>query len=294
MSQVQPLRTEYLYQTPEGPRSGSYLLWEPQGPARKLVVCVHGLTRNARDFDYLARALVADGYRLVCADVAGRGHSQWLEQPEHYGYPLYISQMQQLLQQLLLKYRTAQIDWIGTSMGGLIGMMIAAHPASPIDHLVMNDVGFLIPKASLERLASYVGKDSAGFADVDAVERYLRVVAAPFGPLTDEQWQHLARHSAEPDPARPGRLRLSYDPAIANAFSGVPIVADVDLSAVWAAVTTRVLLIRGKQSDLLLADTARQMAAQPNVELAEFAGIGHAPALMARDQIMAIRGFLAS
>ncbi|MCY0967374.1 alpha/beta fold hydrolase [Parathalassolituus penaei] len=293
MTPVQPTRIDYLYQSPEGPLTGSYLLWEPEGPARKLVLCVHGLTRNAHDFDYLARALVADGYRVVSADVVGRGDSQWLEHPEHYGYPLYIGQMQQLLQQLLLKYQVTTLDWVGTSMGGLIGMMIAAHPASPIEHLVMNDVGWFIPKEALQRLASYVGKDS-GFADEAAVERYLRVVAAPFGPLTDEQWQHLAHHSAEPDPVHPGTLRLRYDPTIANAFANVPILTDVDLSPVWTAVTTRVLLIRGGVSDLLLPETARQMAAQSNVQLAEFPGIGHAPALMARDQILAIKGFLTS
>jgi pimeloyl-ACP methyl ester carboxylesterase len=293
MSQFLPQSVQYHYQTIEGPRMGSYLLWEPAGSARKLVVCVHGLTRNAHDFDYLARALVAEGYRVICPDVAGRGDSQWLEKPENYGYPLYVGQMQQLLQQLLLQYHTARIDWVGTSMGGLIGMMIAAHPASPIDHLVMNDVGYLITKESLQRLASYVGKGTE-FPDLQAVERYLRAVAAPFGPLTDEQWQHLAFYSAQPNPAKPGQYRLRYDPTIASAFSGVPIVADVDLSAIWAGVSTDVLLIRGGDSDLLLRETAHTMASQPNVQLAEFAGIGHAPALMARDQIQTIKGFLGS
>lgn len=289
---TQPQRVDYSYQSVEGQKRGSYLLWEPDGAVRGLVLCVHGLTRNARDFDWLARALVSDGYRVISADVAGRGDSEWLQNPANYGYPLYVSQMQQLLQQLLVRYQTARINWVGTSMGGLIGMMLASAPTTPIKKLVMNDVGYFIPKESLQRLASYVGKDTTEFASIAEVEACLRDIAASFGPLTDEQWQHLATYGSEPNPQRPGRLRLRYDPTIASAFSNVPIMADVDLSSIWQQVTTDVLLIRGKQSDLLLADTAQRMAAQSNVQLAEFAGIGHAPALMARDQIMTIRGFL--
>nr|WP_281423920.1 alpha/beta hydrolase [Oceanobacter mangrovi] len=250
------------------------------------MVCVHGLTRNARDFDPLAQALT-DGYQVVCPDVAGRGDSQWLKNPANYGYPLYVGQMHQLLQQLMLKHKVSEFDWVGTSMGGLIGMMLAAQPICPLRKLVMNDVGFFIPKASLDRLASYVGK-STDFTSQQQVEDYLREVAATFGPLTDEQWQHLARYGAT---EHNGKWRLRYDPAISDAFAGVPMT-DVDLSGIWQAVKVDTLLIRGKDSDLLLPETAQAMARQSNVTLVEFAGIGHAPALMARDQIRAIRQFL--
>jgi pimeloyl-ACP methyl ester carboxylesterase len=276
----------YQYQTAEGPHQGSYLFWPSARPHAPLLVCVHGLTRNARDFDVLAQALT-EHYRVICPDVAGRGDSERLQNPELYGYPLYVGQLQQCLQHLALTYQVTEFDWVGTSMGGLIGMMLAAQPVCPLRKLVINDVGFFIPKAALERLSGYVGKGTE-FADLAAVEVYLRDIASSFGPLTDDQWQHLARYSVEP---HAGRYRLRYDPAIAEAFSGVPLT-DVDLSAIWQNVRIDTLLIRGGDSDLLLAETARTMAAQANVTLVEFPGIGHAPALMARDQLRAIRDFL--
>ena len=279
----------YTYQTPEGVRQGSYLYWpctDASIKAPPVLLCVHGLTRNARDFDPLAQALT-EHYQVICPDVAGRGDSEWLHNPMNYGYPVYVAQMQQLLQQLMVKHDVSEFDWVGTSMGGLIGMMLAAQPICPLRKLVMNDVGFFIPKASLDRLADYVGK-STDFHSMDDAEAYIRDIAASFGPLTDEQWQHLTRYSVE---ERDGKLQLRYDPAIANAFAGVPMT-DVDLSAIWQAVTTDVLLIRGGDSDLLLPETAREMASQDNVQLATFAGIGHAPALMARDQIQTIKRFL--
>ncbi|MDP2547233.1 alpha/beta fold hydrolase [Oceanobacter sp. 4_MG-2023] len=276
----------YTYQTSEGSHQGHYLYWPSARPDAPLLVCVHGLTRNARDFDILAQSLT-DHYRVICPDIAGRGDSERLRTPALYGYPLYVGQMQQCLQHLMLKYQVTEFDWVGTSMGGLIGMMLAAQPVCPLRKLVINDVGFFIPKASLERLSGYVGKGT-DFADLAAVEVYLREVAATFGPLTDAQWQHLARYSVE---LSNGRYRLRYDPAIAQAFVGVT-PEDVDLSAIWQLVQIETLLIRGGDSDLLLRETAQTMAAQAHVTLVEFPGIGHAPALMARDQIRAIRHFL--
>jgi pimeloyl-ACP methyl ester carboxylesterase len=173
-------------------------------------------------------------------------------------------------------------------MGGLIGMLLAAQSGVPIRRLVMNDVGAFIPKAALERIGTYVGKDPI-FADVAAIEAYLRRVAAPFGPLTDAQWRHLAEHGGRV--AADGTLRLAYDPRIAVAFSGG--VADVDLRAVWERVRCDVLITRGAESDLLTREIAEAMLARAGrTQLVDFAGIGHAPTFMAIDQIAAVSDFL--
>ncbi len=285
---AQPTRVSYTYQSPEGEKQGSYHCWPCTGSTpERVLFCVHGLTRNARDFDYLARVLCQD-YTVICPDVVGRGDSEWLTEPAQYGYPLYIGQMQQLLHHVMTERKVTSVDWVGTSMGGLIGMMIAAQPVHPIQKMVMNDVGYLIPKSALERLATYVGKRTV-FPTVQAAEAHLRAVAETFGPLTDGQWQHLVTTGTEPCD---DGVRFRYDPAIAEPFSGIEITEDVDLSAVWGVVTTPTLLIRGAQSDLLLSETARSMAEADHVTLVEFDGIGHAPALMARDQIRTIRQFL--
>lgn len=277
------------------PRSGSVLNLGPHGFHRtryyewgdadnpRVVICVHGLTRNGRDFDVLAQALAAE-CRVLCPDVVGRGRSDWLPRAADYGYPLYLSDMTALV----ARSGAEQVSWVGTSMGGLIGMMLAAQPRTPVSRLVVNDVGAVVPKSALERLARYVGK-AGPFADEPAVEAYLRSVHAPFGPLTDQQWRHLARHSLRHNPD--ASLSLAYDAAIAGAFSGP--LDDVVLWPVWDAIRAPVLLLRGSQSDLLPADTAQEMTRRgPGAQLLQFDGIGHAPALMSADQIEAVRAFL--
>jgi pimeloyl-ACP methyl ester carboxylesterase len=244
---------------------------------------VHGLTRNGRDFDFLARAL-APQFRVVCPDVAGRGLSQWLAHKPDYGYPVYLADMAAVL----ARTGADQVDWVGTSMGGLIGMMLAAQPETPIRRLLLNDIGPFIPRAALERLAQYVGK-APSFAALAELEQYLRMVMAPFGALTDEQWHHLATHSSRRNDD--GRFALSYDPAIANAFVGP--LEDVTLWPVWDAIRCTTLVVRGKESDLLLRQTAEEMTQRgPRAQLLEFDGIGHAPALMSEDQIAVVKAFL--
>jgi pimeloyl-ACP methyl ester carboxylesterase len=248
------------------------------GQGQKTVICVHGLTRNSRDFDALAAALVAGPYdRVVCPDIVGRGSSDWLADPANYSYPQYLGDMNALVARL----DVPALDWVGTSMGGLIGMSLAALPNSPIRRLVLNDIGPIISKASLQRIADYVGLDYR-FSSLEALERHLRKIHAPFGPLTDAQWQHMAKHSQR----RLGdsNLGLAYDPAIAN---NVKLgVADVDLWALWDRITCPVLVLRGADSDILSAETAQMMTERgPKAELVSFAGVGHAPALMAQDQI---------
>lgn len=249
----------------------------------RVLICVHGLTRNGRDFDDLAKAMSGE-YRVLCPDIAGRGKSGWLTHKEDYSYPVYCTDMAALI----ARSGAEQVDWVGTSMGGLIGMLLAAQPDSPIRKLVMNDVGPLIPKASLERLALYVGK-AASYASFDEFEQYVRVVSAPFGPLTDAQWRHLAEtNSKRLDDGRWGSI---YDPAIATPFSGP--IADVVLWPYWDMVRAPTLLLRGADSDLLLKETAGEMTRRgPKAKFAEFPGVGHAPMLMAEGQINVVRQFL--
>jgi pimeloyl-ACP methyl ester carboxylesterase len=249
----------------------------------RVLICVHGLTRNGRDFDTLAQALSKD-YRVLCPDVPGRGKSPWLPHKEDYSYPVYCADMATLI----ARSGAQTVDWIGTSMGGLIGMLLAAQPDSPIRKLVMNDVGPLIPKASLERLASYVGKPTS-YDSFEAFEQYIRTISASFGPLTDPQWRHLAQTTSRR--GDDGRWSTNYDPAIATPFKGS--ITDVVLWPFWDQVRAPTLLLRGTDSDLLLAETAREMTTRgPKAKLVEFSGIGHAPMLMAEDQIAAIREFL--
>ncbi len=269
---------------PHGFHRLAYVEWP--GPARDAPVlfCVHGLTRNGRDFDVLAEALSAR-YRVVCPDMPGRGKSEWLSEAADYGYPLYLADITTLIARLDVE----RVDWVGTSMGGLIGILMAALPNAPIGKLVINDVGALVPKTGIERIAAYVGLDP-GFADLATFEAALRRVHAPFGPLSDAQWHHFATHSSRRKPD--GSIGFNYDPKIGEAFKQGPL-DDVALWPSWDAVKCPVLVLRGAQSDMLPANAATEMTQRgPRATLVEFAGIGHAPALMADDQIAAIREFL--
>jgi pimeloyl-ACP methyl ester carboxylesterase len=252
----------------------------------RVVICVHGLTRNGRDFDFLAQALSRD-FRIVCPDVAGRGRSDWLESKQDYGYAQYMADMTALLARVTAGAEKT-IYWVGTSMGGLLGIIMAAMPKNPIRKLVVNDAGMLVPKAALERLALYVGKDPR-FATLDALEAHVRHISAPFGALSDEQWRHLTVHSAKQH--ADGTWGFRYDPAIANAFSGE--LNDIDLSAYWDAVRCPTLLLRGADSDILLRATAEAMTQRGSkATLVEFQAVGHAPILMSDEQVTAVRDFL--
>ena len=251
----------------------------------RVAVCVHGLTRNGRDFDCLARVLAESGYRVACPDVVGRGKSDWLSDPAGYGYPQYLADSAVLLAYL----NATEVDWIGTSMGGLIGMMLTAQPGTPIRRLVINDVGPFIPSAALKRIGDYVGGNPV-FADFAEAEAYIREVAEPFGALTDRQWRHLTEHSLVRAPG--GGYRLAYDPAIGAPFQESDI-GDVDLWPLWDRISCPTLVLRGEDSDLLLAETAAQMSQRgPRAEVIEISGCGHAPPLMADDQISSIRDWL--
>jgi pimeloyl-ACP methyl ester carboxylesterase len=263
------------------------LAYRESGPAdASPVLCLHGLARHARDFDSLAAALAGDGRRVVAADVAGRGVSDWLRDPLDYGYPQYVADTATLIARL----GSEAVDIVGTSMGGLIGMMLAAQAETPVRRLVINDVGPFIPKAALERILQYFGKDPR-FADLAEAEAYHRATYRSFGDLRDAQWRHLTETSLRRDEAG---WRLHYDPRIAEPLRQAE-VADVDLWALWDLVSCPVLVLRGAESDLLLAETAREMTRRgPRAELIEVPGCGHAPALLDAGQIDPILAWLAA
>jgi pimeloyl-ACP methyl ester carboxylesterase len=263
-----------------------YTDWgDPANP--RAVICVHGLTRNCRDFDALATAL-EDELRIICVSVAGRGRSDWLPNAEDYGYPQYMADMTALIARVTAT-GASDLSWVGTSMGGMLGMLLAARPETPIRRLVLNDVGAVITRESMARIGGYVGRDPR-FASLDEAEQYVRAVSAPFGPLTDAQWRHLTIHNARQ--FDDGRWGMSYDPAIALPFRKAAD-RDIVLWPAYDALRCPTLLLRGAESDLLRHDTALEMTQRgPRPRLIEFAGVGHAPALMADDQIAAIRAFL--
>lgn len=268
---------------PHGFHRVAYTEWGEPNPG-EAVVCLHGLTRNARDFDHLAAALVGR-WRVACPDAPGRGESEWLAVKEDYNYATYCADMAALMARL----ESERVDWVGTSMGGLVGMMLAAQPATPVRRLVMNDIGPFVPKAALERIMGYVGSDPR-FEDLAAAEAYLRQVHAPFGPLRDEHWAHLTHHSVRE--RREGGYGLAYDPGIAVPLKASP-PEDVDLWSLWDRVRCPVLVLRGADSDVLPAEVAREMTRRgPGAELVEFDGVGHAPMLTEGDQIETLRGWL--
>jgi pimeloyl-ACP methyl ester carboxylesterase len=252
----------------------------------RVVICVHGLTRNGRDFDFLAQSLAND-FRVVCPDIVGRGRSDWLGASPDYGYPQYMADLNALIARVT-ETADAQIYWVGTSMGGLIGILLAALPRSPIRKLVLNDAGMIVPKSALERIGLYVGKDPR-FPSVEALEEHVRRISAPFGPLTDDQWRHLTMHGAREYPD--GTWGHCYDPAIGKVFEAE--LEDIDLTAYWEAVRCPTLLLRGAESDVLLKETAHAMTQRgPGAELVEFDAIGHAPMLMCEEQVRVVREFL--
>ncbi len=280
-----------------------------------VVVCVHGLTRNSRDFDYLAARLASD-CRVVCMDVAGRGRSDWLADKSDYGFALYQSEAAALVAHVAARSggvlawlawflqhlgRPARIDWVGTSMGGLIGMILAAKPNSPIGRLVLNDVGPLVPWSGLRRLKNVHSGLNAKFKNLREVEQHLRVACASFGPLSDRKWRHVARHSARRD--ADGSYSLAYDPGIVSGIRrgnhgaiefGGDFLQGVDLWPVWEGIKCPTLVLRGAESDMLLEATVKQMTERgPRARLVEFPGVGHAPWLMSDDQVEVIREFLA-
>jgi len=269
--------------SPHGFHRLAYREWGHPASART-VVCVHGLTRNGRDFDALAAAL-SDRFRILCPDMPGRGDSEWLRDPNDYVFPTYLT----ALTALLAHADVERVAWVGTSMGGLLGMILAAQPATPIERLVVNDIGPTIEPAALLRIAGYVGLDPV-FESFPALEAHVREVSAPFGKLTDAQWADLASSTARQ--TQDGKWRLKYDPGIAVPFRTAAAPSG-DLWPVWDAIRCPTLLLRGAESDLLSEQTASAMRTRgPKPRCVEFAGVGHAPMLLVREQIVPVTTFL--
>jgi pimeloyl-ACP methyl ester carboxylesterase len=271
---------------PAGTHQIAYTEWgNPANP--RVLVCVHGLTRNSRDFDHLSREL-QEHYRILCVDVAGRGKSAWLPNREDYNYATYVADILALLKHLDIH----QVDWVGTSMGGLIAIVLGAYHPQLIRKLVLNDIGPFIPAATLQRIRRYVSV-TPEFATLDEVEKHLRTVLAPFGITDNAHWQHIAEHSAIQKDN--GKFILAYDPAIAAAFNreGSTEIVDIDLWAFWEKLRCNILVLRGALSDALLAETAEKMKHTGiKTEVVEFPGIGHAPALMDDEQIKVVKTWL--
>lgn len=269
--------------------------------ADHVVVCVHGLTRQGRDFDRLARALVersGGNIHIVCPDVAGRGHSQWLPQPALYQPPQYAADMLTLLAQMHQHAPIRTLDWVGTSMGGLIGMVLAGQPQlplpAPIRRLVLNDVGPAITWASVQRMQQYVGRYGC-FANLSEAAAEMRRLSYGFGPVPEDIWLELSSHMVRQLPD--GALTLHYDPAIGEPIRALNAEAAQQAEAfVWALydqIQAQVLLIRGLESDLLTEATAHEMTQRgPRAQLVQWPGIGHAPTLTDPAHIEVVAGFL--
>jgi len=265
--------------------------WEWGDPGNdQVLVCVHGLTRQGRDFDTLARALL-DRYRVVCPDVVGRGRSDWLRDPMGYTLPQYVADMVALLARL----NARTVHWLGTSMGGLIGLGVAALGGSPVGKLVLNDIGPRVDAKGIARIGGYVGQTQR-WQTLDEAADAIWAISTGFGPHTRAQWLALTEPQLKSDG---DALVPRSDPDIAVPFKAItPQMAAAGEQALWQtydAVRCPTLLLRGAESDLLSSDTAREMAGRgPRARVVEIAGVGHAPMLVQPDQVQAVREFLLS
>jgi pimeloyl-ACP methyl ester carboxylesterase len=278
--------------SPAGLHRMAYKEWgEPANP--NVLVCVHGVTRVGDDFDTLARAL-SDHYRVVCPDVAGRGRSEPLRNPQLYRVPQYVSDMVTLVARVTADSEDGAVDWFGTSMGGLIGMVLASLPGNPVRKLVLNDIGPTLDQTALQRIGDYIGQDLR-FPSFEAAAGFVREVSRSFGPHTEEQWHKLASDVLRQD--QDGQWVRHYDMGLALPFrSATSETAEADQQALWAAydaIRCPTLLVRGAESDLLSHQTAAAMLARgPRPQLVEIPGVGHAPTFIHPDQIAIARQFL--
>lgn len=286
------------------PRRMAYWDWPAAEAAdrHRVVICVHGLSRQGRDFDVLALALTAQA-RVFSVDVAGRGESDWLADPMAYQVATYAADLAALISDVKASDPEAVIDWVGTSMGGLIGMALAAQPSIGLRRLVLNDVGPVIQWEALQRIGSYLGRDPMFASEQEAAD-VLAAISTGFGPHTPEQWLALSRPMLR---ERGGGWGLHYDPSLAVPFRALtehadPVAArkivmdgETALWALYDAITARTLLLRGADSDLLSPGTARAMQERgPCAPCVEFEGVGHAPTLVAEGQVRVVCDFLVS
>lgn len=256
----------------------------------RIAICVHGLGRNSHDFDYIAQLVVKelDNTKVVCIDMPGRGQSDWLKK-EKYSYPLYIDIMYSVFKAL---DNPIELDWIGTSMGGLLGMMIAAREDSPIRKMVLIDIGPFVPKIALRRIAGYIGSDPQ-FSSLDGLKGYFKNTYKQFGNLSEEDWDYMAKHfSRHIEKDGETLVGLHYDPTVFS-VDDVSQIPDLDLWSLWDKISCEVLTVRGQLSDLLLSDTLEEMKVRgPKTKAVEFADCGHTPHLFYTDKCQPIVDFL--
>ncbi|KTD17053.1 alpha/beta fold hydrolase [Legionella jordanis] len=285
----------------EGFHKVVYSEWGLSEQNGSAVICVHGLTRNRHDFDPLAQFLSADGHHVFCPDIVGRGDSDWLKNFKHYNYQQYILDMNVLIARTGAK----RLHWIGTSMGGLIGMFLAGLPNSPIQSLILNDIGPQLPLDALGRLNQYVGRSNR-FKTLEEAKQHYKTIHSGFGELTEDQWDYVTRHSIKEQ--SPGVFVPKVDPHIKASkpatqllkeFFSNPhralegIFFDIDLWYLWQKVKCPVLVIHGKKSDLLLPEYIRRMQrSHPSVDVFEIEEAGHAPILFHRREHEMIANWL--
>ena len=255
----------------------------------RVLVCAHGLSRQGRDFDTLAQALMGS-YRVVCPDVVGRGQSDWLADPLGYHIPAYVGDMVTLLARL----NAQSVDWVGTSMGGLIGLLVASLQGSPVRRLVLNDIGPTIEPVAMQRIGAFLGLP-VRWSSLEEAADAMWAISKGFGPHTREQWLALSQPQIVSDGA--GGFKPRYDPGIAVPFKAItPETAAVGEAMVWArydSLRCPTLLLRGAESDLLSRETALAMTQRgPKARLHEFAGVGHAPTLVQAEQRQVVSDFL--
>jgi pimeloyl-ACP methyl ester carboxylesterase len=257
----------------------------------RVVICVHGLSRNGRDFDVLADALSAE-FRVLCPDIPGRGESDWLASAAHYAVPVYV----QFINAMLTEFGIKTYDWVGTSMGGLIGMVMAATPGSAMRRFVVNDIGPALERVALERIAAYVGM-SPLFPSYMTLFTAVSPLNAPFGPLTEEQQHHMVRTGCQE--RSDGQWEFKSDPKIGDAFRAGLAQPDADLWPLWHAVTQPTLILRGVHSDLLSAATLAKMLeahpkTQPETRAITLADTGHAPMIMDAPTVASVHQFFSA
>lgn len=295
-------KSHFMGLTEDGFHSIAYTEWGNPHPTLPPVLCLHGLTRNGRDFDALANQLSEQGRHVFCPDIVGRGDSDWLKNPNNYTFEQYIIDMGMMIARM----QSPQIDLVGTSMGGLIGMIMASMPNSPIRRLIMNDIGAQIPVKGISRLAQYAGKDPE-FKSLEEANNYFKSVYGDFGQLSETQWLQLTEHSIRE--IAPGRFQSKLDPQIKRTPTKSRIVwklllnpqkifegtlFDVDLWGMWRNIVCPVLVIHGVKSDLLLPSIIKKMQeTHKETEVLEIMNAGHAPALLEREQIDIITKWLA-
>lgn len=261
----------------------AYIEWGAKDNPNVLI-CSHGLTRNKHDFDVLAKSL-STLYRVICFDLPGRGESDWLSNKMAYDYNQYT------IDALMLIARTGveKVDWLGTSMGGLLGMALASMQNSPIKKLIVNDVGPHLAKEALMRIAEYVGQQPS-FTTSKELGAYIRTVYAGFGELTEDQWNDMLRHGQRR--LENGKFTLNYDPDISKVFMDKPL-EDINLWPIWEAITQPTLVIQGEDSDLLVSDTANKMVTTgPKAQLITIPNTAHAPGLMNDNDIQLVKDWL--